>query len=107
MLNLGVPYKVRVAAGSQSVQVRFLPTHALHNQVGLRVAICIDGNNPEVYSIDTKEFSKTWSKNVLQGFAEVSLPIIAGDHSLRIYLLDPGLVLTAVRVSSQPPIKQE
>ena len=69
-----VEYKVPVAAGPQTLLLGFLPTHAINNEVGLRVGIAIDQKPAEISSLDTKEFSAPWAVNVLQGFAEIAIP---------------------------------
>ena len=42
-----------------------------------------------------------WRWNVLRGYASRSLPItVAGHQRLRIYLLDPGIVLQEILIQS-------
>jgi hypothetical protein len=101
-----VQYKVPVSVGNQILRIRFLPTHAINTALGLRVATAIDQNPDKISSIDTREFSSNWSVNVLQGFAEVAIPHSAsgkGEITLRISLLDPGVVLTSVSVLPADP----
>ena len=96
-----VEYKVPVTAGRQSIHLRFLPTHAIHSGLGLRVGVAIDTKPAAVSSIDSKEYSPTWRQNVIQGFAQVVIPHEAaatGAITVRVYLLDPGLVLTGLQV---------
>ena len=96
-----VEYQVPVSTGNQTIHVRFLPTHAINNEVNLRVAVGINQKPPAISSLDTKEFSAPWAANVLQGFAEVVIPHNAtakGENPLRVSLLDPGVVLTSVSV---------
>ena len=67
----------------------------------LRYAIRVDDGPVEIRDINADEWSRTWSENVLQGFAkgktnhslERSI-----DHEVTLYLLDPGMVLSQVRV---------
>jgi hypothetical protein len=61
----------------------------------LRYSVSVDQEMPKVVDIDTKEFSREWSTNVLRAaaigvtdhiFAEV------GKHTLKLHPLDPGIV---------------
>jgi hypothetical protein len=97
-----------VSTGNQILRIRFLPTHAVNSVLGLRVATAIDQNPDKISSIDTKEFGSNWSMNVLQGFAEIAIPHSAlgkGEITLRISLLEPGVVLTSLSVLPADPGK--
>ena len=87
--------------GSTDITVLCLPTHAATTERGLRYAIAIDGNQPQIIEFDTAEWSSQWSLNVLQGAAITkSTHNIAepGEHKLTIWMVDPGVVLDKIIV---------
>jgi hypothetical protein len=86
-------------SGSANVLVYCIPTHALYPGMSLRYSASIDGEPPKVVDIDTVEFSKPWSTNVLRGAAiGTTQHVIAtpGRHTLTIHPLDPGVVFDKV-----------
>ncbi|BDD10696.1 hypothetical protein FUAX_31280 [Fulvitalea axinellae] len=85
------------------VSVRCLPTHPLRYGDKLRVAIQIDGQQPEILSVRTKGRSRTWQANTFrnQATAELLTDLPAGEHTVRVYVLDPNLVLDQVMVSEE------
>jgi hypothetical protein len=86
-------------SGTASVVVYCIPTHALYPGMRLRYSASIDGETPKVVDIDTVEFSKPWSINVLRGAAIGTTQHLisgAGEHRLTIHPLDPGVVFDKV-----------
>ena len=66
-----------------------------------RYAVSIDDAEPQIFSIHTEDFSAEWRRNVLRGYSSRSLDISAlepGKHNVKIYLLDPGIVLQEIRI---------
>ena len=94
-------YKVNLAEGSNSITVKCLPTFRLYQGFGLHYAISVNGDEPQMVNIDAPEDSKAWSANVLRGYSmgqtthQISK---AGEGTIRIYLLDPSLVLSQLEV---------
>ncbi|WP_295653695.1 hypothetical protein [uncultured Mucilaginibacter sp.] len=94
-------YKVNLTQGTNSITVKCLPTFRLYQGFGLHYAISVNGDEPQVVNIDAPEDSKAWSANVLRGYSmgqtthQVSK---AGEGIIRIYLLDPSLVLSQLEV---------
>lgn len=89
------------SSGSPVVTVFTLPTHPLNNSYGVRYALSIDDGALKV--VDTKTFgrSEEWKQNVLRNRAErkIELPYLdAGKHRLKIYCIDPGVVLDEIRI---------
>ncbi len=93
-------YRVPATAGvMRTVHVRCLPTHALHPGIGLRVALSVDGGPPKLCELDTSEYSVQWGENVLRGYTEATLDYAdPGGATLRVGLVDPGVVVTGIRV---------
>jgi len=96
-----VDYKVNLTEGDNSISVKCLPTFKLYNGLELRYAISVNGEEPQVVNIHAAADTKAWSPNVLRGYSvgqtthKVSK---AGEGTVRIYLLDPGVVLSQVEV---------
>ncbi|QEC42591.1 glycosyl hydrolase 115 family protein [Pseudobacter ginsenosidimutans] len=98
-----VEYRGKVPPGNYTVRAKLLPTHALNAEHGLRYAISVNGSLPEFVNLDGQgeHWSQRWGNNVIQGFMSgttrhyfhSSIPA-----TIRIYLLDPGLVLNELTI---------
>jgi hypothetical protein len=87
------------SAATPSVTVFTLPTHPVNNNFTVRYAISID--NGPLKIIDTRTFgrSEEWKQNVLRNYAvrnEKFQYLDEGRHTLRIYTIDPGVVLDRI-----------
>lgn len=92
-------------AGQQEVTVYALPTHAITSEQELRYAVAFDDQTPQIVEYDTTEWSSQWSINVLQGIAESSSTHTladTGQHTLRIWMVDPGVVLDKIVIGDAP-----
>ena len=92
-------YQAQLPAGSRSATLRFLPTSAINETHGLRVAVSINGAPPQILDLNAQEFSKEWGDNVLRGFSqrEMSFEQKAGQKTnVEVKFLDPGLVLETI-----------
>lgn len=95
-------YAVDLIAGANEIEIRTLPTLHVYEGRDARYAVTINDDNPELHSIHTDDFSAEWRWNVLRGYSSRKITINAdspGKHSLKIYFLDPGIVLQEIRVS--------
>lgn len=66
-----------------------------------RYAVQLDDAPAEVFSIHEGDFTSEWRCNVLRGYATRSINInnvSAGSRTLRVYLLDPGIVLQEILI---------
>lgn len=96
-----VEYSVNIPADASCLEVRTLPTLHVYEGRDARFAVQIDSAPAEVFSIHEGDFTSEWRLNVLRGYATRSLPLkdlAAGKHTVRIYLLDPGIVLQEILV---------
>ncbi|GAA4729448.1 glycosyl hydrolase 115 family protein [Flavisolibacter ginsenosidimutans] len=78
-----------------------LPTHPVNNNFRVRYALSIDDGPLETVDIKTSGKSEEWKQNVLRNRAErrTGLPFLkAGKHRLKIYCVDPGVVLDEIRI---------
>ena len=81
--------------------VHLLPVHALMDGQGLRLAIGLDDQPPQVITQNAPVGSPEWAQGVLDGVltASVSLNVAtAGEHVLRVYMMDAGVVLDRITV---------
>lgn len=95
--------------GPAKVQVYCIPTHALYPPLRVRYSAAIDGEAPKVVDLETAEFSKPWSENVLRAAAIGTTehgPLSPGKHTLKLRPLDPGVVFDKVEIDfggAKPP----
>ena len=84
-------------AGEFELTCYLLPTHPVRAARGLRFAVGLDGGAPQLVAASegVEVTSKQWAQNVLNSTTKVStkLRVGAGAHVLRIYMVDPGVVL--------------
>lgn len=94
-------YKINLTAGSDTVTVKCLPTFRLYKGFGLNYAISVNGDEPQVVNVDSPAEGKVWDSNVLRGYSTgktIHQVTRGGQGKMRIYLLDPGLVLSRIEV---------
>ena len=83
------------------ISVLALPTHPLNNNHSVRYAVSIDEGPLKIVDIRTVGRSEEWKQNVLRNRSERKLvmPFLkAGRHVLRIYSIDPGVILDEIRI---------
>lgn len=91
--------------GNVTVTYYVLPTHPVLAGRGLRFAVALDDQTPEVVTIGAglEVPSATWSQNVLNSTtigASTHNVTIAGPHVLKIYMIDPGVVLDKIVIDA-------
>ncbi len=94
-------YEATVPAGQRTVEVICVPTHAIHEGRGLRYAISVGDEPPTIVDVESAAETPTWAKNVLRGYSIGKSSHTfdnAGKVKIRIALLDPGLVISQIRV---------
>lgn len=96
-----VEYELELLPTDSLIEIRTLPTLHVYEGRDARYAVQIDDREPEIFSIHEGDFTAAWRLNVLRGYASRSIRTHftqAGKHPLRIYLLDPGIVLQEICV---------
>ncbi|BAV08880.1 hypothetical protein FLA_4927 [Filimonas lacunae] len=95
-----VSYSATLPAGKRTIQVRALPTHRQYTGRGVRYAIGIDNNPPQVIDLEEATDNATWKLNVVNGYAQgqTEHEVTAGNHIIHIYFMDPGLVLNDISI---------
>jgi len=96
-----VDYAIDLQEGDRTIEVRTLPTLHVYEGRDVRYAVQLGDGEPQIFSIHANDFTAEWRWNVLRGYASrtVSVPAtMKGSQRLRIYFLDPGIVLQEVLV---------
>lgn len=94
-------YSLDLTEKDSKVEIRTLPTLRVYTGRDARYAVQIGNGAPQVLSIHTDDFSAEWRLNVLRGYSSRSIDIpgkVSGRQKLRIYFLDPGIVLQEILV---------
>ena len=95
-------YELDLQAGDATIEIRTLPTLHVYDSRDIRYAVQLGDSAPAIFSIHEGDFTAEWRWNVLRGYASRSIPVSETGHQrLRIWLLDPGIVLQEVLVHSQ------
>jgi hypothetical protein len=91
------------------VRIVLLPTHPLTPSAGLRLGVSLDGGAIQLLDFSTLGRSDEWRENVLSNTAVRSIHVrrlAAGAHELRLYALDPGLVLDRIEVELDGAVRR-
>jgi hypothetical protein len=97
-----VEYEVPVKVGSNKIEVRFLSNFPINTNYDLRVALAINGGTPAITSLKTVAMEGKWNTTVVQGYNEATVDYESQEAktiTLRVSLLDPGVVVSEVRVT--------
>lgn len=97
-----IEYDFYAYTGSEAatLTVQAVPTHRIHPGRELRYAVAIDDALPQVIDLESPENSEVWSTNVLRAsaFGVTKHPLKPGKHTLRIFMVDPGVVLDHITI---------
>jgi len=78
------------------LSVYTLPTFPVNSNFGMRYAISVDNGPLTIVNFKTAGRSNEWKQNVLSNTTSRSVKINslpAGKHQLKIYMVDPGVIL--------------
>jgi hypothetical protein len=95
-------YSAQLSAGVHTLSVKCLPTQSTGSKGLLRYAVSVNGDAPQIVNIHTESESRAWKENVLRGFAlgkSVHTVNASGPATIRIYFLDPGLVINELEIN--------
>ena len=95
-------YELDLQTGDATIEIRTLPTLHVYDGRDIRYAVQLGNSTPAIFSIHANDFTAEWRWNVLRGYASRSISISERGHQkLRIYLVDPGIVLQEILIHSQ------
>ena len=101
-----IDYEIELLPTDSLIEIRTLPTLHVYDGRDARYAVQIGDEAPTVFSIHANDFTAEWRWNVLRGYASRSIAIATSGRRqrqrLRIYLLDPGIVIEELLVHSFP-----
>ena len=89
------------AAGEWRVTFQLLPTHPIAPGQGLRLGAGLGITAPQVAAYTGADGSAEWAQGVLNNYVTASATLnvpSAGKHTLRVYGIDPGVVLREIRL---------
>jgi hypothetical protein len=94
-------------AGDVQLTVYAIPTHRIDPGRGLRYATAIDDETPTIEGFDQEagDTNRAWSQNVIHNAAITVTKhtiSVVGKHTLKIFMVDPGVVLEKFVISSAP-----
>lgn len=95
-------------SGTVGVEVVALPTHPLTSANQLRLAYRLGDGPLGVLDFRTQGRSSEWKLNVLGNTAVKALPsspLAAGRHVLKLYAMDPGLMLDRVDIVPEGAVR--
>jgi hypothetical protein len=89
--------------GDATVNVYFSPTLNFHVS-GLRYAISIDDEQPQVVNINGKYDVRDWGEWVANNIniQKTTHAVTPGKHTIKFWMIDPGLVLQKIVVETGP-----
>ncbi|QJR11209.1 hypothetical protein DSM104443_02282 [Usitatibacter rugosus] len=90
-------------AGEVTVHATLAPTQKFQPGEGLRFAVSFDDEPPQIVNMHVDESRRYWDKTVADGVAvHVTKHVVAkpGAHTLKYWMLDPGLVLQKLIVDT-------
>ena len=97
-----VEYEIDLMAVDSVIEIRTLPTLHVYDGRDARYAVQLGEGEPTIFSIHANDFTAEWRWNVLRGYASRSIPVSSiGRQRLRIYLLDPGIVIQEILIHSK------
>jgi len=82
--------------GEVKVRTYLSPSLNFHNNQGLRYAVSIDNEPPQIVNIHVNQNFRDWEESVRNNIiTKVTRHMIdkPGEHSLKFWMVDPGIVL--------------
>jgi len=89
-------------ATTPDITVFSLPTHPLNKNYSMRFAVSIDDGPINIIDFKTVGRSEVWKQNVLRNNAQSKFQsqfIEKGKHTLKLYMVDPGVILDRITIN--------
>jgi hypothetical protein len=84
------------------IQIYTLPTHPINKSFSMRYAVSVDSGPTEMLDFKTFGRSDEWKQNVLRNSAIKTFRsnfLSKGRHTLKIYAIDPGVILDRIIIN--------
>jgi hypothetical protein len=92
------------STGTVSIVSRFIPTLPINNSRGLRYAVNLDNETPQIVDMNrTSGSGSVWSRSVLRSAIDYSTShrvTYPGEHTLKVWMVDPGVVLDRIMIAT-------
>jgi hypothetical protein len=102
--GMGLTYDMYLySKGKVTVYVTLAPTQKIQAGPGLHYGISFDDERPQVVNVHADESRAAWSRTVSDGVTVLSTTHTlgrTGNHTLKVWALDPGLVLQKIVVDA-------
>ncbi|MEJ6980697.1 glycosyl hydrolase 115 family protein [Pedobacter sp. P351] len=88
-----------VTSGLPVINIFTLPTHPVNSNYSMRYAVSVDNGPVKIVDFKTAGRSEEWKQNVLRNSAIRKVEgqsINEGKHTLRIYMIDPGVIMDRI-----------
>jgi hypothetical protein len=98
-----IEYKIKLAKGENRITVKCLPTFRVYDGLLMRYGIAIQDQPVQVVNLESLAETQPWEANVLRGYTQGTTIFKADqaeEKTIRIYLLDPGLVINQLEVKT-------
>lgn len=102
-------YNLHLRKGLNHITVRCLPTFPINSQYTLRVGVVIGSQNLRIKSIATEAMKGKWNTTVAEGFSGATFDYTVskeGDIPVKVYFLDPAIVVSDILVEAETPDTQ-
>jgi hypothetical protein len=100
--SVSVEYDIHLLdTGSVAITVYTSPTIDFHNTGGLRYAIAINGNSPQIVNIHQNKSPRAWERSVADNIIKTTSHhkiVKPGVQTIHIWRIDPGVVVQKVVV---------
>ncbi len=89
--------------GDYNINLLLSPTLNIYNDEGLEVAVSIDDQEPKILNMHEGRSFQDWEESVRNNTTVVSSKhtiSLPGNHTLKVWMVDPGIVLEKVLIYS-------
>lgn len=84
-------------AGKASLQLNCIPSYPINAGYGLRVAVAMDDNKPQMVAY--RSGNRSVMENLMTLQTELDIDTV-GEHSLKIWMVDPGVVIDKLIINT-------
>lgn len=99
-----ISYRIKLKAGINIITVKCLPTFRIYDGLSLRYGITVNDQPMQVEDLSSLAETAPWGVNVLRGYNQGRSTVnlsANGETIVRIYFLDPGLVINQIEIETK------
>ena len=83
--------------GKASVQFNCIPSYPVNSDYGLRIAVALDENKPQI--VEYRNGNRSVMENLMTLQTELNIGK-KGEHTLKIWMVDPGVVIDKLIINT-------